>query len=188
MNIQYKKSKKIFIISLVAVLLIVGGVIGYLTYAKQASMWPFTSSTQENSQSTSSSSDNDSKDTNTTDTTYGSDKNNTPSNNETKPDTSNNKQSVAVSITSAGIIGDTVEVRAYVEGIIEGGGTCTATLTMDGSAPVTGTSEAFVNATSTQCRPIEIAKSNVKSGKWNVVVEYTSSTSTGKSPAMEVQL
>lgn len=69
------------------------------------------------------------------------------------------------------------EVRAYVQGVVEDGGTCSVTATR-GSQTVTGSSSAIANVSTTQCGPISVS---LGSGTWKVVVSYTSSTASGKS-------
>lgn len=71
------------------------------------------------------------------------------------------------------------KVYAYVEGVIEDGGTCTATATKD-SQTFTGTSNAFTDGRQTNCTPIDIALSP---GIWSVVVSYSSASYEGSSQA-----
>lgn len=190
MNSRNKKSKKTFIIPLLAVILVAAGLAGYLGFAKSTEIWPFVTSSspsKDASSSDSKSGDTQSSDgANTGDDSNDSNKNETDPNSEVKTDPATGKKTVNVSIAFADLNDDdNFEVRAYVDDIIEGTGTCTATLTMSNGTKVTGTSDAFINATSTQCRPIEIDKSKIVSGKWSVYVDYSSPTSAGKSPALE---
>lgn len=74
------------------------------------------------------------------------------------------------------------EVNAYVSGIVEDGGTCTATATK-GSQTITGTSTGFANVSYTSCPPISLS---LPAGKWSVVLNYSSATSEGKSQVFEV--
>ncbi len=93
------------------------------------------------------------------------------------------KNKVIPSITSA----DKQEVRAFVAGINEEGGTCTATVTM-GSQSVTATSQGFSNVNYTSCPAMKFS-SPLKAGKWSVTVSYRSATSEGSSEpfSFEVQ-
>ena len=75
---------------------------------------------------------------------------------------------------------DKATVSAYVTGIFEEGGTCTATLT-SGSKTITKTSTGFQNASYTQCAPIDLSGSNLGSDTWSVTVSYSSTTAAGKS-------
>lgn len=95
------------------------------------------------------------------------------------PITSSGKKQVDPIITS--VYGS--EVRSYVSGVIEDGGTCTATATKSGASAVTGSSTGFFDAAYTGCLPISLALSG---GGWSVVVSYSSSTAEGKSQAYEV--
>ncbi len=72
------------------------------------------------------------------------------------------------------------ETRAYVQGVIEDGGTCTATYT-HGADVVTATSKGAANASYTNCAPMTLSGPVNISGTWSVVVSYSSSTSSGKS-------
>lgn len=93
--------------------------------------------------------------------------------------TSNGKKQVNPEITYA----DHSEVRAYVPGIFEEGGTCTATATK-GTQTETASSKGFKNVSYTQCEPIEWS---LPSGVWSVVVSYSSSTAQGKSEPIDVE-
>lgn len=82
---------------------------------------------------------------------------------------------------------DKTTVNAYVTGIFEEGGTCTATLTK-GSKTITKTSTGFQNASYTQCAPMDLTGSSIESGDWSVVVSYSSSTASGKSETLVKKL
>lgn len=98
------------------------------------------------------------------------------------------KQTLPVGISFAGIVDNNVEVRAFISGIIEGNGTCIATFSKDG-VEITESSPAFIDATTSQCEPIQIPKSRfTSSGVWTLVVSYSSTDAEGKSSAMEVDL
>lgn len=77
------------------------------------------------------------------------------------------------------------EVAGFIPGIVENGGTCTATFT-SGSNTVTRTSQGFANASTTNCTPISYAGSGVQAG-WSVTLTYSSNTSEGTSDASAVQ-
>jgi len=94
-------------------------------------------------------------------------------------------QTVAPVITELrqGASGADVSVNAYVSGVFEDGGTCTVTATQ-GTDSITATSQAFANATTTDCAPITIARSKFgKTGDWSFVVSYNSDTSKGQTKA-----
>ena len=96
------------------------------------------------------------------------------------PPTSNGKKQVTPVITSA----TASEVNAYVPGIFEDGGTCTATATR-GSQIETTSSSGFENYNTTSCAPLKFSPALSGSG-WSVVVSYSSSTAQGKSEAEPV--
>ncbi len=86
------------------------------------------------------------------------------------------KKSVKPFITSA----DKFSARAYVPGVVEDGGTCTATFT-HGADKVTASSQAFANVSNTNCRPMTLNGPLNISGTWTVVVSYNSGISAGSS-------
>lgn len=95
---------------------------------------------------------------------------------------------IEVGVSFADIINDTVEIRAFTPDVVEGDGTCTATLTK-GSEKVTATSQAFIDSTSSQCRPITILLTKFQqAGNWSLTVSYKSANSQGVSESIEVQL
>lgn len=98
------------------------------------------------------------------------------------------KTNIYVGVTMADIAVDQLEIRSFVSGVIEGGGTCTATLTRNGIS-VAATSTAFVDSTTSICTPISIPLTRFKdSGQWDLVVSYSSVTSTGTSTIIKVEL
>ncbi len=95
---------------------------------------------------------------------------------------------IPVAVSFAEVVGSNVEVRAFLPTIIEGNGTCTAKFTKDGLV-VNSLSEAFIDATSTQCEPIYIAKSEFpENGEWTLIVSYQSSTVQGSSEQLKVKV
>jgi hypothetical protein len=100
--------------------------------------------------------------------------NNKPQPTQNSPTPTPAKKQVTVTITNANK--DTV--NAYVSGIFEDGGTCTATFTQ-GSTVVTRTSTGFKNVSYTQCAPI--APNLPSGGTWSVVVSYSSAAAEGTS-------
>jgi cytoskeletal protein RodZ len=93
------------------------------------------------------------------------------------PPTSSGKRAVTPRITST----EGSQVYAYVPGVFEDGGTCTATFTQ-GTQKIVKTSQGFANATYTSCSPI-----SRPSGAWTVIVSYSSSTAEGSSQATEIK-
>jgi hypothetical protein len=100
---------------------------------------------------------------------------------QSSPQPSPSKQAVTPVITNASQIGQQITVNAYVSGIFEDGGICTASFTQ-GSLQVTKNSTAFANATTTDCPPIVMNSSEFSSkGNWQVTVAYNSAKATGTS-------
>lgn len=93
------------------------------------------------------------------------------------------KKSVTPTITNTN-----GSINAYVSGVFEEGGVCTATFTK-GSSTLSKTSVGFQNASYTQCAPMEIGNGFLSSGTWNVSVSYASSAAAGTSASqtMEIQ-
>jgi hypothetical protein len=80
-----------------------------------------------------------------------------------------------------------VEVGAYVQGVYEAGGTCTLTLT-NGSASVSSTRTASKGATTTECGVMVIERSRLGTGTWSAKVAYASSTSSGVSSPVNIEV
>lgn len=72
-------------------------------------------------------------------------------------------------------------LNAYVGGVLEDGGTCTATYTQAGQATIVRTSTGFSNVSYTQCAPI--TPNLPAAGTWSVVVQYSSTSAEGTSQA-----
>ena len=95
---------------------------------------------------------------------------------------------VQVGIANYFVSDSSVEIRAFTPSVVEGGGSCTATFTQ-ADKKVTGESEAFVDASTSQCRPIIIPLSKFPTkGTWRLTVTYKSDKYTGASPVMEISL
>lgn len=104
------------------------------------------------------------------------------------PPSPNNKKSVTPIITHAAENDGQIHINAYVPGIFEEGGTCTATLTKDG-ATVTANSAGFGNVSTTGCTPIHIPRGEFSSsGDWKLVLSYSSNTAQGNSDSKTVRV
>jgi cytoskeletal protein RodZ len=79
------------------------------------------------------------------------------------------------------------EARAYVPGITENGGTCTATFT-HGADRVTATSQALANVNYTICQPMRLDGPLNIQGTWTVTVSYSSKTATGTSDSFTFEV
>lgn len=179
---QAPKNKKNIIIPTVisAIILITAG---YAFFAYTQSVWPFTknSATDTNEKINTEKINNLNKE----DPTNTTEKN--PENTDSSTDTETTKSNVQVGISSAGVFNGNVEVRAFMSGVIEGDGSCTAIFTK-GSERVTASSTAFIDTHTTQCNPIILEQSKLSKGTWSLTVEYTSNGYSGVSAGMEVTL
>lgn len=99
------------------------------------------------------------------------------------PTNTNGKIKVTPTITYV----NRTTVGAYIVGVFENGGTCTATLTQ-GSQTIVKTSTGFQNASYTQCAPISLVGANPGKGTWAVTVSYTSSSAEGQSGSQTIEL
>ncbi len=105
---------------------------------------------------------------------------------QTNPD--GQKKSVTPVVTSAYQVDANITITAYTPGIFENGGTCTMKATKSGQE-VTKTSEAFANATTTDCAPFLLKKADFPLvGDWSVVVSYSSPTAEGVSQSKTLTL
>jgi hypothetical protein len=80
-----------------------------------------------------------------------------------------------------------VEVGGYVEGIVEGDGVCTLTLTKGGST-VSGTADASPDASTTACGTVSVPGDEVAAGTWKAVLSYSSAGHSGTSDAVDVEV
>jgi hypothetical protein len=88
------------------------------------------------------------------------------------PDNANSTSGSQLTVTAV----NEREVRAFVSGIFEEGGICTAKATQ-GTRAVSAQSEGFGNVSYTQCAPISWP-TTLSSGTWNISVTYQSSKTT----------
>ena len=85
----------------------------------------------------------------------------------------------SIVVVDADQYGNTIEVRAYISNLYENNGTCTATFTKAGTK-VSKSSSGFKDATTTQCTPINIARSEFpQAGEWKYTVSYQSAAGSG---------
>ena len=97
-------------------------------------------------------------------------------------------KTVSPVIVDASQYDSAIEVRSYISGIIEDGGTCTATF-KKGSQTITRTSSGSKDATTTLCEKITVNRADFpEAGSWSVTLTYTSSTATGASPARTLDI
>lgn len=83
---------------------------------------------------------------------------------------------------------DAIDIRAFTPSVVEGDGKCTAILTKD-KQTITRVSKAFIDSSSSQCEPILINATDFPSmGIWSLTVTYKSSTSSGISTPVQVEV
>jgi hypothetical protein len=100
----------------------------------------------------------------------------------------NGTKQVAPFITDAAQYGQQVEVRAYIPGIFESGGTCKAVFTK-AAQTITKETNAEKNVSNTTCRALIINRSEFPSaGDWSLVLTYTSGTAQGSSESKMVRV
>ncbi len=99
-------------------------------------------------------------------------------------DPSTGKQIVTVMITDAGMYDGKVEARGFVTNTVEQEGVCVYTFKKGGST-LSRQVSTLPNATSTTCQTVVIDVSELSTGMWTVVLEYSSTTSYGKSTTRE---
>lgn len=104
------------------------------------------------------------------------------------PSNSAKKKLATISISYADIFENNLEIRAFTPSVIEGTGECTATVSKSGSTTITKKTPAFIDASSTICRPIYIPKSQLSTGVWTVNVNYSSPAYEGSSGPMKIEV
>lgn len=80
-----------------------------------------------------------------------------------------------------------VEVRGYVGGVVEEGGTCALTLTKDG-VTATGQKPATPDASTTNCGRLTIPGDQLSPGTWQAVLSYRSADHTGSSDPVAIEV
>lgn len=103
-------------------------------------------------------------------------------NNNSQPQTESNIKPI---ITDAGYYANNIEVSSFIPGIYEDGGICTLTLSKDGQK-ITMSEEAIKDAKTLRCQNFIVAKSELSSGEWSVLISYKSAKHFGVSVASKV--
>lgn len=188
---KHNKTKALAFTGLAIVILLIGG----LTYAYFQKTWPFTSKQMSMSDDTGDGKVNydPPTDQEIKDSQDGKKNSDNSSNDSDQSSSSTTKKKASVGISYADIYSNNLEIRAFTNSVIEGTGTCTATVVMGAmegmkAMTVTKSSEAFIDASSTQCRPIYIPVSQLHSGTWKVSVKFSSPDYEGTSDAVEVKV
>ncbi|MES2630706.1 MAG: hypothetical protein V4611_02005 [Patescibacteria group bacterium] len=188
-SLNTKNKAPLVIMVCAAVIVLAVGSYFVLAYTTKQ-FWPFVAANSSNTTSLDTSSDSDTEDTDSSldakERSTEQDKQNSNSDNtSTSPD---GLKVVEIGVTYAGIYGQNVEVRAFASGVIEGNGKCKAIFTQ-GPQTVTRSSDAFIDATTTQCGVINIPLSEFPTkGTWKLTVTYASPTSTGSYVAGDIAL
>lgn len=107
--------------------------------------------------------------------------------NQTQPTASTNASDGRKNVTPLISYADASTVSAYIPGIFEEGGACTATFTY-GDDKITQISKGFQNSNYTSCEPLTLQSPlNIK-GEWEVTVSYSSTRSVGTSAATKIKV
>lgn len=94
----------------------------------------------------------------------------------------------SIFVVDAEQYGSEIEVRSYVDGVVEDGGICTYTF-KNGAEILTKTSSGFANASYTTCTTLVTQASEfTSSGTWELTISYASSNVTANSEAMNVEV
>ena len=80
-----------------------------------------------------------------------------------------------------------VTISGYVGNAVEDGGVCTLSLTR-GSTVVIAETTGVADARTTSCGALSIERSRLSAGTWSAVLAYASSTTTGTSAAMTIEV
>lgn len=100
----------------------------------------------------------------------------------------NGKRKAYATVTNVGIEGDAVEASGFISTIAEEGGQCKFVFSQK-DRRVVKNSSGLANPSSTTCRTVRFAKSELGSGTWAVTLEYDSPGVQGNSlNTMEIQL
>lgn len=112
----------------------------------------------------------------------------TNTDNEAETDKESPINTVKVVINDASQYDSIIEVRSYVEGVVETSGTCKLTFTKGGQT-LTRTTNPLANPSYTTCETVDIPVSEFPSkGTWNLNIDYLSTSSKGSASAtVEVQ-
>jgi len=88
------------------------------------------------------------------------------------------KKSVQVTITAANQNDTTLQIRAQI-GAVENGGKCTLKLVKTGQTPIVNSSSIQPLSSTSTCNGFDIQTPQLAKGTWNATIEYSSSLLTG---------
>lgn len=180
-SIRHKRLQKRYLVFFVAALIITGGAITY-GLTRNNKKGPETNSGNPTINNTPATDAEKQETENTKDHIINQQNKRQDSSNPTV-DPSSNKKSVHVVITSA----NRNSVNAYVTGIFEDSGTCTA-IFKNNNTTLMKTSTGFKNVSYTQCAPIDMDSGFLNSGSWDVTVKYSSAEAEGVSASQNFEV
>jgi len=105
---------------------------------------------------------------------------------QTNPPPATTTPSGRVQVTPVITSATTSQVKAYVSGVVEDGGSCIFTFT-NGTSSFTKTSSGFSNVSTTNCTPVSVSPSDFSGGGWSVTLHYLSNKYEGTSASTKVQ-
>lgn len=182
MKVQQKTNKKPLKIILVLVAVLLLGAAGWTAYAYSQNLWPFPATQTEDAV------DNGSPLTPEQEAEESQQAKKDAQEEQPPKQDEAGKNVVSVGVAFADVIDGAVEIRAFTPSVVEGNGTCAATLTK-GSLTVSDQTNGFIDSTTTQCEPIRIPLDEfTESGDWELVVRYSSAKSQGSSETIEVTI
>ena len=124
-------------------------------------------------------SDSDSSISDLPDNDSGGSSNNDGSSDGSSSSSGDSTRQATVIINDASQYGSNIEVRSYVEGVVETDGTCTVTFSK-GNQSFSKTTEPLTNPTYTTCATVSVPVSEFPStGTWQVTVNYVSAKHRG---------
>lgn len=173
---QNKSHKKAVVITIVAALLVAGGVFAYFTlWAPNKSETDSSDKSKQNSQ-VDDAKDSDAK-TNNTDTKneVNGDENKTPV--QYEGDDPNTSDTLTGVISYKSVVGSNLVIRTTINQLISSG-TCNLTLS-SGQKTVTRTANIMQNPSSSSCEGFDIPTSELGSGTWNINIKVTGDGKTG---------
>lgn len=195
MLIKNVKSRKVLSITVVSIIILTGAL--FLWNKETIFGWfetkNITSSPENNNPANSKDTNKDAEGSNSVNSTdEASVRNNSNGLNEKTKNNSgkanDKKSTVTPMFTDASQYGNTVEVRAYINGIVESDGTCTFTFTKDAKT-ITKTSASLTNPNYTNCETVSVPTSEFASkGTWQLKISYQSPKSQGSaSTSLEIK-
>lgn len=108
-------------------------------------------------------------------------------NNQSTSSQNSGQKSVSIVVVDASQYDQQIEVRAFVSGVVENGGTCTYVFT-NSTTTLTKQTKAAADATTTRCPTLNISRSEFSAGNWSVTVSYKSTTAQGTSTAKSFEV